>query len=270
LGPCAEHRWRRRLVAGLGLAVLWAGSALSARAAPEVARAAPSDDDRWRISVTPYVWTPALNAEVGVSSRLPTAKVDAPIGDVLQALGFAAMGSIEVRRDRFVATADLFYASLKVSKGVGIADPDFVHAGLGAKQFFSTLLAGYRVVDNGGQSIDLLVGLRVVSMDDSLDVSGPRRALAADTSKTWTDPIVGAGMRGRLTGKLGYSAYGDVGGFGAGPKLTWQLLGAVDYSVAKDWTLFAGWRHLDIDYSNDGFVFNGGLDGPIIGAKYQF
>jgi hypothetical protein len=212
----------------------------------------------------------ALTGDMGVSPSLPAAHVDASFSDILDSLGFAAMATAEARKDRFVGLADLFFVNLKVSKGVGVRDPDFIHAGLGAKQFITTLLGGYRVVDGDRHSVDLLGGLRIVDLDESLDLSGPHRTLKGSKRETWADPILGARAQGRLGGRWGYSAYGDVGGFGAGSKLSWQLWGTVDYSLTKAWTLSGGWRHLDIDYANDGFVFDAALDGPIIAAEYRF
>ena len=65
-------------------------------------------------------------------------------------------------------------------------------------------------------------------------------------------------------------AYGDIGGFGVGSHLTWQLLGGVQYDVSSRWSLSAGWRHLDINYDHKGFVFDAAMDGPILGAVYKF
>ena len=33
---------------------------------------------------------------------------------------------------------------------------------------------------------------------------------------------------------------------------------------------FAGWRYLYTDYENDGFVFKTELNGPVLGATYNF
>jgi hypothetical protein len=251
------------------LAMTWAGSAPHVHAAP-VAAAEASTAGQWQISVTPYAWMPALKGDMAVSSRLPAAHVDASSGDVLDSTGFALMGTVDVRRARFVASSDLFFANLKVSKGVGVRDPDFLHAGVGAKQFIWTALAGYRLVDHDTQFVDLFGGLRLVDLDESLDLSGPVRNLKGSTRKTWADPIVGLRLGGPLGDKWGYSAYGDIGGFGAASKLTWELQATIDYRISRDWTLSGGWRHLDIDYRNDGFVFDAGLDGPLLSGTYRF
>jgi hypothetical protein len=46
----------------------------------------------------------------------------------------------------------------------------------------------------------------------------------------------------------------------------WQVLGTLDSQPWSWLTLRAGYRHLDVDYDNRGFVFDAAMSGPIIGA----
>jgi opacity protein-like surface antigen len=47
--------------------------------------------------------------------------------------------------------------------------------------------------------------------------------------------------------------YADIGGFGAGSDLTYQLLVGVNWQFAKSATAKAGYRYLYQDYEHDGF-----------------
>ena len=61
-----------------------------------------------------------------------------------------------------------------------------------------------------------------------------------------------------------------MGGFGVGSRATWQLLGTVNYRLADQLTLSAGYRKLSVDYRSGGTRFDMRLGGPIIGATLEF
>ena len=46
--------------------------------APALARGqgVPTADDEWRITITPYVWTPSVSGSVATQSTQPSAEVD--------------------------------------------------------------------------------------------------------------------------------------------------------------------------------------------------
>jgi len=73
-----------------------------------------------------------------------------------------------------------------------------------------------------------------------------------------------------LGGGFALKAEGDVGGFGVGSDLDWQVLGALQYQVDDSLTLEAGYRYLAVDYDDDGFLFDVALQGPIIGGSIRF
>jgi hypothetical protein len=50
----------------------------------------------------------------------------------------------------------------------------------------------------------------------------------------------------------------------------WQVIGLVQYQV-RDWiALEAGYRYLAVNYDKDGFLFDGSIRGPIVGASVRF
>ena len=62
----------------------------------------------------------------------------------------------------------------------------------------------------------------------------------------------------------------QIGGFGAGSELTWDALGVIGYQFNDSISAVAGYRHLDVDYHDDGFVFDVELSGPVIGMTITF
>lgn len=89
-------------------------------------------------------------------------------------------------------------------------------------------------------------------------------------SKSWVDPIVGFRARYNFTDHLYAAAKADIGGFGIGSDLTWQLFGAVGYQFNQHWSSELGYKYLSVDYSNNGFVYDMAMGGVFIGLKYTF
>jgi hypothetical protein len=67
---------------------------------------------------------------------------------------------------------------------------------------------------------------------------------------------------------------GDVGGFGVGSELTWNLVGNFLYQVSRTVYLSVGYRALDMDYEQGSgasrFKFDMLLHGPVLGAVFRF
>lgn len=89
-------------------------------------------------------------------------------------------------------------------------------------------------------------------------------------SKSWVDPIVGFRARYNFTDHFYAAAKADIGGFGIGSDLTWQLFGAVGYQFNQHWSSELGYKYLSVDYSNNGFVYDMAMGGVFIGLKYTF
>ncbi len=89
-------------------------------------------------------------------------------------------------------------------------------------------------------------------------------------SKAWIDPVVGFRARFNFTDHLYVAAKGDIGGFGVGSDLSWQVFGALGYQFNRHWSSELGYKYLSIDYAQDGFVFDAVQAGAFVGLKYTF
>ncbi len=84
------------------------------------------------------------------------------------------------------------------------------------------------------------------------------RALNANHSKLndWFDPYVGFRARYNLNAAFYLTAGGDIGGFGLGSDLTWQLHGAVGCQLSRRIYAEAGYRCLYINYRRGGLIYD--------------
>lgn len=89
-------------------------------------------------------------------------------------------------------------------------------------------------------------------------------------SQNWVDPLLGARLQTPLSPKLRFTSLGDVGGFGAGSQLEWQVAGLLGYQLNKRFTLQAGYRYLDVNYRSGGFKYDVAMSGLLLGTTIRF
>jgi hypothetical protein len=227
------------------------------------------DTSDWKFTVAAYGWAAGLNGDVGVFG-LPAQHVDLPFSDVIQNLDFAVMGLAEARKGRFMMGVDATYTnvskSVKTPYGILADKIDATNTAL-----MLTGLAGYALYDTDMARLDLIAGARVYSVDNQFDVKG---GILGGKSKsdgaTWVDPLVGAKLRVDLTPKVYIASWAMIGGFGVGSDMMWDLMGGAGYEFNDKFSLFAGYRAMSVDYSNDGFVSDVVEQGPVVAAVFQF
>jgi len=239
---------------------------LASLAAAPAARA--QTPEGWNFAISPYVWMAAMSGDMTIGQR--SAGSTASFGDLLGDLRFGVMGAAEVRFGRFGVVADLMYLDLQ--SGVNLpADRAFSGGQATLRSTTLTLEAMYRVVDEQQGWLDIGAGIRPWWVDPGLRLNAgalPGRTLG--TSVNWTDPIIA--MRGhvRLGQQFGLTVYGDIGGFGAGSQLTWQVMGTIDWNATQNLTARAGWRYMAVDFQNGRASFDLTINGPILGLTYRF
>ena len=88
----------------------------------------------------------------------------------------------------------------------------------------------------------------------------------------WVDPLLAARYHRDLGNGLGLTGYGDVGGFGVGAHVDWQVIGTLDYALRCWATLRLGYRSLNFNYQAGGgdLGFNVHMKGPIVAATFRF
>jgi hypothetical protein len=232
-------------------------------AATQPASSGASD---WEFAVTPYLWASGFKAKIETPQG-ENIKVDESFTDILGDLKFALMGAFEVKHGRFVSVQDLMYLSLGTS---GSGPLGFVDVDVDEKLLATSHLFGYRVVDNGPMYVDLLAGGRITSIKVDLDIDTPLQSFHRSRKKTEFGPMIASRARFPLSDKWGVGLYGDVGGFGVGADLSWQLLGTVQYDIHDRWRLLGGWRHFYAKQTKNNWDVHVKLDGPILGVTYSF
>lgn len=232
------------------------------------AQSTGSGGSGWEFAVTPYLWASGFKANIDTPQG-EEIKVDESFTDILGDLKFAFMGAFEAKHGRFVSVQDIMFLSLG-SSADGHIGPVPIDVDADEKLLTTTHLFGYRVVDNGPMFVDVFAGGRITSIKVDLDINLPLQTIERDSKKTQFGPVIASRVRFPLGGKWGAAVYGDIGGFGVGADLSWQLLGTVQYDISDRWRLAGGWRHFYAKQSKGDWDLRVKLDGPILGVTYRF
>ncbi len=259
----------------------------------------------WSYQFTPYGWLPWVSGDAVIEGRSFTVAQNP--AQVLESLNMVWMSYAQAKKGPLTLFNDTMYASLgdsdsllhsrrfspHVSGTLGAAlSADYRYwtvelggmyevmqwsSGLGTSHAPDTvleMLAGGRYWH---QELDVNVALAGTLDIDRLVIHG-QEALARSGSVDWVDPFIGARLRWQPAAGEEVALRGDVGGFGAGSKFTWQVLGTYNWYLCTYSSLvldgYLGYRALSVDYEQGEGVTRYEFDvlqqGPVMGVTGRF
>ena len=87
----------------------------------------------------------------------------------------------------------------------------------------------------------------------------------------WIDPFIGLkGLWPLGTSDFFISGAFAFGGFGVGSDFMWDANINLGYQWTKGFASTIGYRYLDIDYEDDGFLYDVAQDGLVLGLSWRF
>ena len=243
-------------------------------------RQSNAGDVDWTIA--PYVWAADAGLDVRINGD-PGIGADVPFSDLVDKLDGAFMGHIEVGADKYGAFLDTVYIKLAddsvipVGPGGPILGDLLINTDLTLKLY--ELGGFYRMgrPDTGSAAIDILLGLRLVEMDQNLNIvlPGPGATpIRNNLHVSETDLIAGARVVGKISEKWGYKLRADYGS--GGTEGTLNALATVGYTFGKTnlFSIDIGYRYTKIDVKGEssGSVTESDLtlSGPAIGFIFTF
>ena len=233
-------------------AVLVVAAAGAARPA-----AAQSAGDDWDVTLAPYMMGASMSGATTLRGR--SVEVDVSASDIFSNLQFGAMGLLVARKGDWGFGADAIWMVL----GTTVKDTN-VDFNQGAFAFY-----GLRRLS---PAADVTFGLRVNTLQGNLEFKTLREEVSQD--ETWVDPIAGVILRTAVGRKAQLRVYGEIGGFGAGCDLTWQVFPTLGINLSDRFSLELGYRWLDLDYSTgegrEQFAYDVLTQGPVGGVAFRF
>lgn len=210
--------------------------------------------------VSLYLWGAGMSGHMG--NAIAGAPVDISFGDIMDNLEAGLMANYRLKGGKWAFNFDYIYLNITPSSDVPPANVDL-------KQSIVELSAGYEIQPE----LEVVAGIRYVDIDMNATVNITPTPPTITGADDWIDPIVGLDYRRALSDKWRFYGRADIGGFGIGSDLTWQLAGYFGYAPSENWNLYAGYRHLDFDYESDDdqkFFYDITVSGPLIGFGYHF
>jgi hypothetical protein len=216
----------------------------------------------WQIVLAPYLWFPGMHGTVGAAGR--DLSLHASAIEILSNFRFGLMGAVEFRRKRFLLPMDAMWVRLEDDKPLPL-EKRVTTAKFKAQQIILTPKVGLRVIDEEKVKIDALTGFRYWHLGESLAFEPSALGLSFSNSQNWVDPQVGARIQLAVAPKVAVNVLGDVGGWGTGANLEYQVVGLLGFRVKPMLNLQVGYRLVAVDYHSGGFLFNVTTPGVIFG-----
>ena len=223
------------------------------------ATTAPEGD--WHFAVSPYLWVPWVYGDVGVNGN--NLHFYATPDELFSHFRFGLLGLVDTRYKRIVMPLDLLWMRLADDRALPLS-PTGTVANVKLDMFILTPKIGYRVIDTKMIKIDALAGLRYWHIGQNLQFT--TNTLNFSGSQNWVDPLVGGRILGNLSPKVEIAIAGDVGGWGTGSQLDYQVGGFLGYRIKPNVALQAGYRYLSVDYTNGNKLLNLNISGPLFGV----
>jgi len=227
----------------------------------------PIEAGDWKYQLTLYGWATSLAGDVGIRD-LPVAHVDVSFADILRHLDGAFMGSIYGTNGEWMFLADLVWAKISVeASGPVIGTVDYRQT-----QAIASGIVGYALpIGVPNLDVSATAGIRYNYLKGNLDVSPAHfPGVSREGKRDWVDPTIGLFMHYDFNDRWFANGLADIGGFGAGSKISTQAFAAVGYNWSEKISTALGYRVLYTDYDKDNFLYKTTQYGPYLSLGIHF
>jgi hypothetical protein len=222
-------------------------------------------------SATPYFWLSWTATHIRpANTSIASASETVDPGTLISHLTWVPfMGAAEIRDGPYGVALDYIHAPIK--GGFNTANILFSGGTGGLTIDTGTVMFLYRPILQPDQYVDVGAGVRVWGVTGSIALNqGLLPAAGVSNGLSWADPLLGTRYHKDLGNGYSLTAYGDIGGFGLGAHIDWQLLATIDYSLNSWIELHGGFRSLNYSYGAPRADFNVNMYGPILSATFRF
>ena len=231
--------------------------------------AAVVEENTWDFRLTPYAWFAGFKGDVASVPSIADSPiyVDISASDAFSDTEASLALVFEGKKGKHGFLTDLLYSDMRASTALIGGHPVTLDS-ISKTTLFSAAYM-YELYQSESAGIDVYGGARYwkIDTDLSLNVITP----SIGHKESWVDPLLG--IKGRTTlGESSFYVVGSaaVGGFGAGSDLFYDLSAHLGYQWSKSIGTTIGYRMYDLDYENDGFVYDVRQEGWILGLTWAF
>jgi len=208
-------------------------------------------NDRLHLEFAPYAWLTTLNGDLTVNGS--SRHINFTFEDFFKYSNLGLSGHIELKKRKWALIVDWFYVDL-------VKNPTYTELTLGEISLAIRLSENLEIL-GGGRYFKSEVEYR----DDPDNFN--------KGEKKWADPIIGGRYTMDLAKFLMFTFRADVGGFGIGSKIEWNIASGVGYRLSNI-TFMAFYRIWYAKYESgsgeDLFVYDMTTSGPGITMVIHF
>ncbi|WP_138469330.1 hypothetical protein [Poseidonocella sp. HB161398] len=226
----------------------------------------------WEFKVTPYGWMAGLDGDLGTVPGLPAQDVSLSFGDIFDDLDYGLFLFASARNGPWVVFLDS--SSVQTTSSSSVNGPDVASVEVESRTTTLALAVGRTVSQTPVSLVDAYIGARAWWLDNDFTVrtqpSTGQGTLRKKTDADWIDPLIG--ISGQYQAAPSWTIFGnaEVGGFGLGADLEWSVMAGASYALNDWFGLTMAWRHLAVDYGEDGITYDVHQSGPLLGATFRF
>lgn len=230
-------------------------------------------EDGWQFRLTPYLWFAGLKGDVATIPGAPAAPIDISPSEAIEDTEAGLMLLVDAKRGRHGVFADFMYTDVQSDEELIPSPIDLTLRSVTKTTIFS-LAYQYEIFNQDQAVIDLMLGARYWDIDSELSFGGGSGLLAGRKvthDESWIDPMLGVKGRMPLGGSKFYIQGGaGLGGLGVGSDLFYEFSGAIGYQWTPAIGTAVGYRMFDVDYDDDGFVYDARQQGWQLGLTWAF
>ena len=230
------------------------------------------EDSGWDFRLSPYGWFAGFEGDVATIPGGDVIPIEISSSDALSDTEVSLAGIFEGKKGKHGFLIDFMYSDMQSSTPL-VEEINLSLDSISKTTLFSAAYI-YEVYNNGQSVIDAYLGARYWEIDTHLAFGGGLGFLAGksiDHAESWVDPLIGIKGRTTLGDTKFYVAGGaTIGGFGVGSDLFYDLNANLGYQWSESIGTTLGYRMYDLDYENDGFVYDVRQEGWIIGLTWAF
>jgi len=235
--------------------------------------AAHADEGAWQHTLVIYGMGAAIDGEARIGElKVP---VDVSISELFDALEFGAMGAYRADNGTWSFTADATFMALG---GTSKSERGRIKGDVDVDQNTLMLTVGRKWTPQ----LEALFSLSWFDLSNQLKltiispITGNTTVRKASADASWVDPMLGLVYQVPFRDDWRFALRGDVGGFGIGSDLSYQLLATAHWQSSGSVGVVFGYRLIAFDYE-DGRRGARGYErydlteqGPLVGVTIAF
>ncbi len=237
---------RRQIVPVLLLLTLlfWSGPVRSQTYYPG------GDPKKWNVSLTPFLWMPWVSGSITAGQL--SQEFEAPAIDLIKNIKLAFMVTAEVSKGKFFASPSYIYTKLG-SETVHMTDKDGNPAVTSVPELKMNIvqfIVGGKLPAGQKFIFKPNAGFRYNYIATSVSIQRPSDTSSYKESIEFWDPVVGIMINYNPLPRFPLTLNTNIGGFGAGSRLSWLASLTGGYTISPVFDLLGGFMAYGFDYHN--------------------